>query len=49
MKNVLVIGGCGFVGSNLSDNLVKRGYSVTCLDNYFTGTTSNHIEGGKVL
>ena len=45
MKNILVVGGCGFVGSNLCDHLLKQGYLVTSLDNYFTGTTHNHING----
>ena len=32
MKNVLVIGGCGFVGSHTSDALLKAGHSVTVFD-----------------
>lgn len=45
MKNILVVGGCGFVGSNLCGHLLNQGYSVSSLDNYFTGTTNNHIDG----
>ena len=33
MNNVLITGGAGFIGSNLSDRLVKLGYKVTILDN----------------
>ncbi len=33
MKKVLITGGAGFIGSNLSLQLLKRGYSVTVLDN----------------
>ncbi len=33
MKNVLVSGGAGFIGSKLSLKLVAQGYSVTVLDN----------------
>jgi dTDP-L-rhamnose 4-epimerase len=33
MKNVLITGGAGFIGSNLSDKLVENGYHVTILDN----------------
>lgn len=44
-KTVLVTGGAGFVGSHLCERLIKEGYSVISLDNYFTGTPENHIEG----
>ena len=30
--NVLITGGLGFIGSNLAENLVKHGSSVTCVD-----------------
>lgn len=33
MKNVLITGGAGFIGSNLSIALFEKGYSVTVLDN----------------
>ena len=32
-KNALVTGGCGFIGSNLSVELVKNGYNVSVVDN----------------
>ncbi|MFZ2769807.1 MAG: GDP-mannose 4,6-dehydratase [Minisyncoccia bacterium] len=34
MKTVLVTGGAGFIGSNLSGELLKRGYRVVCIDNF---------------
>lgn len=33
LKNILITGGAGFIGSNLALKLVSRGYSVTVLDN----------------
>ena len=45
MKNILVTGGAGFIGSHLCERLHRDGYNVTSLDNYFTGSTDNHIEG----
>jgi CDP-paratose 2-epimerase len=31
--NVLITGGCGFIGSNLAVSLVNKGMKVTCFDN----------------
>mgnify|MGYP003149511861 CR=1 FL=1 len=43
---ILVIGGAGYVGSNLLKKLKKnKKLKLTSLDNYFTGTNTNHIEG----
>ncbi len=44
-KTVLVTGGAGFVGSHLCERLVALGHTVISLDNYFTGTPENHVEG----
>jgi len=44
MKNILVIGGAGFVGSNLCLLLSKKGNNVFSYDNYFTGEECNHHE-----
>tara|TARA_B110000902_G_scaffold266473_1_gene354339 strand:- start:2541 stop:3674 length:1134 start_codon:yes stop_codon:yes gene_type:complete len=33
MKNILITGGAGFIGSNLALKLVSKGYNVTVLDN----------------
>ncbi|MDF2431855.1 MAG: dTDP-L-rhamnose 4-epimerase [Mucilaginibacter sp.] len=32
-KNILITGGAGFIGSNLTLNLIKKGHNVTVLDN----------------
>jgi nucleoside-diphosphate-sugar epimerase len=37
----LVTGGAGFIGSNIVDELVRRGHSVVVLDNLSTGKESN--------
>jgi len=42
---ILVTGGAGFVGSHLCERLFGLGHDVTSLDNYFTGSTANHISG----
>lgn len=33
MKNILITGGAGFIGSNLTKKLVQKGFKVTILDN----------------
>jgi len=37
MKNILITGGAGYVGSHVSDHLVENGYKVTIIDNLSTG------------
>lgn len=44
-KLVLVTGGAGFIGSHLCERLIKEGYAVISLDNYFTGSRENHVSG----
>ena len=43
--NVLVIGGAGFVGSNLISELLDHGHDVVSIDNYLSGSEHNHHEG----
>src|SRR5215210_1751209 len=45
-KDILITGGAGFVGSHLSEALLKRGCRVTAIDNLSTGRWSNvdHLE-----
>lgn len=44
---VLVTGGAGFLGSHLCERLLKDGFDVICLDNFFTGQKRNiaHLMG----
>jgi len=44
-KTILVTGGAGFIGSHLCERLVQDGHTVISLDNYFTGSTDNHVAG----
>ena len=44
MRKILVTGGAGFIGSNLCEELVKKGNYVVCLDNFSTGRIEN-IQG----
>jgi nucleoside-diphosphate-sugar epimerase len=41
MKNILVTGGAGFIGSNLVSKLVADGYNVVVLDDLSTGNINN--------
>ncbi|WP_293709247.1 UDP-glucuronic acid decarboxylase family protein [uncultured Parabacteroides sp.] len=43
MKQILVTGGAGFIGSHLCERLLKDGNNVICMDNYFTGRKQNVV------
>ena len=47
MKQILVTGGAGFIGSHLCERLVNEGNSVICLDNFYSGSKENiwHLIG----
>ena len=45
MKNIIVTGGAGAVGTNLIERLIKDGHRVTSWDNYSVGKAENHIAG----
>ena len=40
-KKILITGGAGFIGSHLSEYLVKKGHQVICLDDLSTGSKKN--------
>lgn len=41
MKNIVVTGGAGFVGSHLCERLLNEGNKVYCIDNLCTGSKKN--------
>lgn len=41
MRNILVTGGAGFIGSNLCERILAEGDRVVCLDNFATGHMHN--------
>jgi len=41
MEKYLVTGGAGFIGSNIAEELVKRGHPVKVIDNFLTGKREN--------
>ena len=47
MKQILVTGGAGFIGSHLCERLVREGNAVICLDNFYSGSKANvwHLIG----
>ncbi len=40
-NHILITGGAGFIGSNLTEYFLAKGYRVTCLDNFATGHRHN--------
>jgi UDP-N-acetylglucosamine 4-epimerase len=40
-KTILITGGAGFIGSNLGEYFLSKGYKVVCLDNFATGHLHN--------
>lgn len=41
MEKILITGGAGFIGSNLTEYFLSKGYFVRCLDNFSTGYKHN--------
>lgn len=39
--NILITGGAGFIGSNLTEYFLGKGYKIVCLDNFATGHRHN--------
>ena len=49
MKKVAVVGGAGFIGSNIVDTLVDKGIEVVVLDNLSTGYRKNVSYNAKLI
>lgn len=52
MQNkILITGGAGFLGSHLTEKLLREGHEIVVIDNYFTGTKKNleHLIADKNL
>jgi UDP-glucose 4-epimerase len=45
-KKILITGGAGFIGSSLTKRLIGQGHSVTILDDFSTGLSSNIADLG---
>jgi len=48
MSKVLVTGGAGFIGSNITDLLIEKGYEVVIIDNLSTGSRRNANRNAKL-
>lgn len=49
MAHWLVTGGCGFIGSHLTEFLMKRGDRVTIVDDLSTGKRENVPDGAEII
>jgi len=43
-KKVLIIGGAGFIGMNITRELASKGYQITIADNFFRGKMDKDLE-----
>lgn len=41
MTQITITGGAGFIGSNLCDHFINKGFKIVCLDNFATGHRHN--------
>ena len=50
-QKILITGGAGFLGSHLTERLLKEGSEILVVDNFFTGTKQNiaHLLGNPSL
>ena len=48
MKKILITGGCGFIGSNLTDFLIKKGYKIYLVDNFSKNKINSYNKKSKL-
>ena len=48
-KNILITGGVGFIGSNLSERLMREGHNVISIDDYSFGKKENEFDNIKYI
>ena len=48
IKNILITGGNGYIGSHLCVNLLELGYNVTVVDNLINSSKKNLIKLKKI-
>ena len=41
MKNIIIFGGAGFIGTNLTKKLLNQGNKILCIDNFYTSQGEN--------
>lgn len=46
--NILITGGCGFIGAALIKELIKQDNTILSIDDYSTSTTASHIDSPRV-
>ena len=49
MKNVILTGGCGFIGSHLCELLIDKGYKVYVIDNLYSGKKNNLPKSKNII
>ena len=49
MKNILITGGGGYIGTNLTKKLLNEGYNVTVIDTFWFGNYLQKHKNLKIL
>ena len=49
MKNILITGGGGYIGTNLTQKLLEKNYNVTVIDTFWFGNYLKKTENLKII